>query len=160
MNLKPPPVDKGQAGLDEFRRNAKLYELSLTNRMSREFYRADLSKWQKLYATLAAKRELGSNAAIHFASLSSLCSDLLDQYGPEPPPKKRAPKTIASVRLVYPDFPDEVTHRLHFLEGPAARRQRSKDLASHAAFVFRQTSGTGRVLVSVGALQDDVRLAG
>jgi len=59
---------------------------------------------------------------------------------------------------VYPDFPDEVTHRLHFLEGSSARRQRSKDLVSHAAFVFRQTSGTGRVLVSVGTLQDDVRL--
>lgn len=158
MNLKPPPVDKGQPGLDEFRRNAKLYELSITNRMSREFYRADLSKWKKLYATLAAKREPGSNAAIHFASLSSLCGDLLDQYGPEPPPKKRAPKTTTSIRLVYPDFPDEVTHRLHFLEGPGARRQRANDLASHAAFVFRQTSGTGRVLVSVGTRQDDTRL--
>jgi hypothetical protein len=158
MNLKPPPVDKGQAGLDEFRKNAKLYELSLTNRMSREFYRADLSKWQKLYATLVEKREPGSNAAIHFASLSSLCGDLLDQYGPEPPPKKRAPKTTTSVRLVYPDFPNEVTHRLHFLEGPGARRQRAIELALHAAFVFRQTSGTGRVLVSVGTQQDDVRL--
>ncbi|WP_157063856.1 hypothetical protein [Phaeobacter sp. 11ANDIMAR09] len=158
MNLKPPPVDKGQAGLDEFRKKAKLYELSLTNRMSREFYRADLSKWKKLYATLADKREPGSNAAIHFAALSSLCSDLLDQYGPEPPPKKRAPKTTNSARLVYPDFPDEVTHRLHFLEGPGARRQRAIDLASHAAVVFRQTSGTGRVLVSVGTQQGDVRL--
>lgn len=158
MNLKPPPVDKGQVGLDEFRRNAKLYELSLTNRMSREFYRADLSKWQKLYATLAAKREPGSNAAIHFASLSLLCRDLLEQYGSEPPPKKRAPKTTTSAVLVYPDFPDEVTHRLHFLEGPGSRRQRANDLASHAAFVFRQTSGTGRVLVSVGTRQDDVRL--
>lgn len=158
MHLKPPPVDKGQAGLDEFRSNAKLYELSLTKRMSREFYRADLSKWQKLYATLAAKREPGSIAAVHFTSLSSLCCDLLDQFGPEPPPKKRAPKSATSVRLVYPEFPDEVTHRLHFLEGPAARRQRAKDLASHAAFVFRQTSGIGRVLVSVGTLQDDVRL--
>lgn len=158
MILKPPPVDKGQAGLDEFRQNAKLYELSLTNRMSREFYRADLSKWQKLYATLAAKREPGSNAAIHFASLSSLCSDLLDQYGPEPPPKKRASKKTTSARLVYPEFPDEITHRLHFLEGPTARRQRAKDLASHAAFVFRQASGTSRVLVSVGTLQNDVRL--
>ncbi len=158
MTLKPPPVDKGQAGLDEFRQNAKLYGLSLTNRISREFYRKDLSKWQKLYATLASKREPGSNAALHFASLSSLCCELLDQYGPEPPPKKRVAKTTTSVRLVYPSFPDEVTHRLHFLEGPAERRQRAKDLASHATFVFRQTSGTGRVLVSVGTLQIDARL--
>lgn len=122
--MKPPPVKEGQAGLDNFREKAKLHELSLTNRMSREFYRADLSKWQKLYVTLAAKREPGSDAAIHFASLSSLCGELLHQYGPEPPPKKRAPKSIAPVQLVYPVFPDEVTHRLHFLEGPGARRQR------------------------------------
>lgn len=158
MNIKPPPVEKGQVGLDEFREKAKLHELSLVNRMSRELYRADLSKWQKLYATLAAKREPGSNAATHFTSLSSLCGDLLDQYGAEPPPKKRAPKAFASVRLVYPEFPGDVTHRLHFLEGPGARRQRSIELATHAAFLWRQTSGTGRVLVSVGTRQDDVRL--
>lgn len=158
MKLKPPPIAKGQTGLDEFRRDAKLHEHSLTNRMSREFYRADLSKWQKLYATLAEKREPGSDAAIHFAALSSLCSDLLDQYGPEPPPKMRVPKTNTLARLVYPDFPDEVTHRLHFLEGPGARRQRATNLASHASFVFRQTSGTGRVLVSVGTRQGDIML--
>lgn len=158
MNLKPPPVNEGQAGLDKFRENAKLHELSLTSRMSREFYRADLSKWQKLYATLAVKREPGSDAAIHFASLSSLCGALLHQYGPEPPPKKRASKSIAPVQLVYPLFPDDITHRLHFLEGPRARRQRAIELASHAAFLSRQTSGTGRVLVSVGTRPDDVRL--
>lgn len=158
MNLKPPPVDKGQVGLEEFREKAKLHELSLTNRMSREFYRADLSKWQKLYATLAAKREPGSNVATHFASLSSLCGELLDQYGSEPPPKKRTPKEISLVRLAYPEFQDDVTHRLHFLEGPGARRQRAIAIASHAAFLSRQTSGTDRVLVSVGTRQDDVRL--
>jgi hypothetical protein len=158
MKLNPPAVAKGQAGLHEFRMNAKLFELSLTNRISREFYRADLLKWKRLYATLAAKREPGSSAAIHFASLSLLCSDLLDQFGSEPPPKKRAPKATTSVGLVYPDFPDEVTHRLHFLEGRGAPRQRANDLASHAAFVFRQTSATGRVLVSVGTRQDDTKL--
>ncbi|MEG6507990.1 hypothetical protein V6C03_03310 [Methyloligella sp. 2.7D] len=126
--------------------------------MSREFYRARLSKWQKLYTTLAAKRKPGSSAAIHFASFSSLCRDLLDQYGPEPPPKKRAQKAFASVRLVYPMFPDSVTHRLHFLEGPGARRKRAIELAAYSAFLSRQTSGTGRVLVSVGTSQDDVRL--
>ncbi len=158
MNLKPPLVDQGQVGIDEFRERAKLHELSLTNRISREFYRSDLSKWQKLYATLAGKREPGSKAAIHFAALSSMCGELLDQYGPEPPPKKLAPKTNTSVQLAYPDFPEEVTHRLHFLEGPGARRQRALELALHAAFVFRQTSGTGRVLVSVGTQRDDIRL--
>ncbi|MQB13209.1 hypothetical protein DXT96_25560 [Agrobacterium sp. ICMP 6402] len=158
MNLKPPPVDKGQAGLDEFREKAKLHELSLTNRMSREFYRADLSKWQKLYATLAAKREPGSNAASHFASLSMLCGELLDKYGFEPPSKKRTLKEFTSVRLVYPRFPDDVTHRLHFLEGPGARRRRAIDLASHATFLSQQISGAGHVLVSVGTRPDDVRL--
>lgn len=158
MHLKPPPVEKGQAGLDEFRERAKLHELSLTSRMSRNFYRADLSKWQKLYSTLATKRDPGSNAATHFTSLALLCEDLLAQFGPEPPPKARARKALSLVRLEYPDFPDDVTHRLHFLEGPGARRLRAIELASHAAFLARQTSGNGRVLVSVGTRQDDVRL--
>lgn len=158
MNMKPPPVDKGQVGLDQFREKAKLHELSLTNRMSREFYRTDLAKWQKLYATLAGKREPGSKAAFHFASVSSLCAELLDQFGPEPLPKKRAPSTFNSVRLEYPPFPDDITHRLHFLEGPGARRRRAVELASHAPFLSRQTSGTGRVLVSIGIRHDGIRL--
>lgn len=158
MNLKPPPVKKGQAGLDQFREQAKLYELSLTNRTSRAFYRADLSTWQKLYATLAKKRDSGSVEAAHFASLSLLCGELLDQYGPEPPPKKRLPKSFSAVQLVYPTFPDDITHRLHFLEGPSARRQRATELASHADYVSRQASGTGRVLVSVGTRSNEVRL--
>lgn len=158
MNLKPPPVDEGQTGLDQFREKAKIYELSLTNLGGREFYRSELAKWKKFYRKLAEKREQGSDAATHFASLSRLCGELLEQYGPEPPPKKRSPKPFTSIGLIYPDFPDVITHRLHFLEGASARRQRTVELASHADFISRQTSGTGRVLISVGTRSSEVRL--
>lgn len=104
MILKPAPPGKGDAGLDEFRTNAKLYEDTLRSRTWREFYRGDLAKWQKLYATLCAKREPGSPAATHFAKLSKLCGELLTEYGPEAPPKKRPPKTVVPVPLTYPDF--------------------------------------------------------
>lgn len=158
MILKPPPADKGQAGLDEFRQQAKLHEHSLTNRVFRDFYRADLARWQKFYATLAGKREPGSAAAIHYAAFSLLCGELLDEFGLEQPPKPRTPKEFNAVPLVYPEFPDDVTHRLHFLEGPGARRRRAIELASYAFVLSKQTSGTGQVLVSVGTCPEDVRL--
>lgn len=158
MILKPPPVEKGQAGLDEFREQAKLHEMSLTNRVRREFYRRDLTRWQKFYATLAVKRDTDSAPAIHYTALSALCGELLDEYGSEQQPKSRSPKEFDAVPLVYPEFPDDVTHRLHFLEGSTPRRQRAVELASHAAALWKQTSGTGRVLVSVGTRPADVRL--
>lgn len=158
MILKPPPAEKGQAGLDEFRQQAKLHEFSLTNRVSRDFYRQDLTRWQKFYATLAGKREPGSAAAIHYVAVSVLCGELLDQFGPEPPPKPRTPKEFDAVPLVYSEFPDDITHRLHFLEGSGARRQRAIELASHAAALSKQISGTGRVLVSVGTRPENVKL--
>jgi len=158
MLLKPPPPVAGDTGLQEFRIAAKLHEESLRNKASRELYRKDLARWQRLYATLAGKREAGSSAALHFKKLSSLCGELLDEYGPEPPPKKRSPKKFVFVPLKYPDFADEFTHRIHFLEGPGLRRQRAIALAGYAPAVSRQTSGRGRVLISVGVRQDQVRL--
>lgn len=158
MILKPPPPEKGDAGLETFRADAKLYEDTLKNRTSRALYRGDLSKWQKLYATLSVKRASGSPAATHFAKLSQLCGDLLAEYGPEAPPKKRRAKSVVPVPLTYPDFPDDITHRIHFLEGPGIRRQRAVDLATYAPAVSRQTSARGRVLVSVGMRKDRVRL--
>lgn len=158
MTLKPPSLSTGQAGLLAFREAVKLEEDTLRTRFSREFHRKDLGRWQKLYASLAAKREAGSPAAAHFSALSTLCGELLEEYGAEAPAKKRAPRTSAAVALTYPNFPDEITHRLHFLEGPALRRVRTVDLARHAAAVSRQTSGKGRVLVSVGVPARDVRL--
>lgn len=158
MILKPPPLEKGDAGLDEFRANAKLYEGTLRSRTWREFYRGDLAKWQKLYATLSAKREPGSPAARHFAKLSMLCGELHAEYGPEAPAKKRPPKTVVPVPLIYPDFPDEITHRIHFLEGPGIRRQRAVELAAYAPALSRQTSARGRILISIGVRKDQVRL--
>lgn len=156
MSLKPPPPEAGESGLLAFRKAVKLYEDTLTNTWDRQFHRKELARWQKLYATLAGKRAPGSHAAMHFASLSKLCGELLADYGPEPPPKKRAPKDFAATPLVYPNIPKEISHRLHFLEGPGLRRQRARQLAAHATFVYRQISGTGRVLVSVGVRRTEV----
>lgn len=158
MELKPPSPEEGEAGLQAFREAAKLHEDTLRSRMSRQFYRKDLAKWQKLYATLAGKRAAGSPAAVHFTRLSALCGELLTDYGPEAPPKKRVARDVTPVELTYPDFPDDITHRIHFLEGPGIRRQRAVELSAHAPGVSRQTSGRGRVLLSVGVRQDQVRL--
>ncbi|WP_411839877.1 hypothetical protein [Paracoccus sp. ME4] len=157
MLPKPPKVGSGQAGLDAFREQLKLYELSLSNRYRRGSYREDLATASKRYSTLARKREAGSEAARHFADLSALCDELLEAYGPEAPPKKRTPKPATTVRLTYPDFPEDHPYRLHFLEGPALRRQRAILLLEQAGFYSRQVSGTGRVLVSVGSRREDVR---
>lgn len=158
MILKPPPPETGDVGLAEFRAAAKLYEDTLRNRTYREFYRKDLAKWQKLYGTLAGKRAPGSAAAMHFARVSALCGELLAEYGPEAPPKKRPSKAVAPVPLKYPDFPEEITHRIHFLEGPGIRRQRAVELAAYAPAVSRQTSPRGRALISIGVRKDQVRL--
>jgi hypothetical protein len=60
VELRPPSPEEGDAGLQAFREAAKLHEDTLRSRMSREFYRKDLAKWQKLYTTLAGKRDAGS----------------------------------------------------------------------------------------------------
>lgn len=156
MGLNPPPPKAGKLGLFAFREAVKLHEETITNRRDRQFHRKELAKWQKLYATLAGKRDPGSQAAEHFANLSKLCGELLAEYGQEPPPKKRAPKAFNAAPLVYPSFPEEITHRLHFLEGPSLRRQRATQLADHAQFVSRQISGTGRTLLSVGVQRTEV----
>lgn len=156
MRLKPPPPEAGQPGLLAFREAVKLHEEAITNRWDRQFHRKELARWQKLYATLAGKRVPGSYAAQHFASLSKLCGELLVEYSQEPPPKKRAPKAFTAAPLFYPNFPDEITHRLHFLEGTSLRRQRATQLADHAEFVSRQVSGTGRTLLSVGVPRTEV----
>ena len=120
-------------------------------------HRKELSRWQKLYTTLATKRDSGSASSNHFTNVATLCGDLLTEYGQEPPPKKRAKKRFTPAPLTYPDFSDEITHRLHFLEGPGLRRQRAMALIDFGAVVSRQTSGSGRVLVSVGVPATEVR---
>lgn len=156
MGLKPPTLQAGKSGLLAFREAVKLHEETITNRWGRQFHRKELAKWHKLYATLACKRDPGSQAAEHFANLSILCGELLAEYGQEPPPKKRVSKAFKATPLVYPNFPAEITHRLHFLEGTSLRRQRAAQLADYAQFVSRQTSGRGRVLLSVGVKKTEV----
>jgi len=158
MHLKPPTSKEGDAGLESFRESLKLLQSSLKNRFDREFHREELARWKKYYLTLSAKHPNGSDRFIHYFKVSKLCGDLLDEYGPEPPPKKRASKPFQPAVLEYPAFPEAITHRIHFLEGPNIKRRRAAKLAEHAPFVSRQTSGTGRVLLSVGVASDDVQL--
>ncbi len=155
---KPPPIEAGDPGIAAFRQGVKLYEMTLRNRWSRQFHRKELARWQKLYATLARKRAADSAAAAHFSHLSALCGELLLEYGLEPTQKKRAPKAVATIPLTYPDFSDDITHRIHFLEGQGIRRQRAVELATHAPAVYKQTSDRGRVLVSVGVPKANIRL--
>jgi hypothetical protein len=157
MNLKPPPQKAGEAGLIAFREAVTLNEGSLTNRWARQLHRKELARWRKLYTTLAAKHEPGSASASHFTNVATLCGNLLTEYGPEPPPKKRTKERFTALPLAYPGFPDRITHRLHFLEGSGLRRQRAIALLKSGAFVSRQTSGSGRVLVSVGLAATEVR---
>lgn len=158
MTLKPPPPKAGEAGLIAFQEAVKLHAGSLTNRWAREFHRKELARWQKLYTTLAAKQEPGGASATHFTNIATLCGNLLAEYGQEPPLKKRAKKSFTPAPLTYPDFSSEITHRLHFLEGPGLRRQRAMALIDFGAVISRQTSGSGRVLVSVGVPAAEVRL--
>lgn len=158
MTLKPPPPKDGEAGLGAFRNAVKLYEVSLTNKWGREFHRKELARWQKLYTTLAGKNGTSSDSAIHFKNVAALCANLLAEYGQEPPPKPRAAKTVSKVPLTYPDFSDDLTHRLHFLEGPGIRRQRAMSMITSGVWVSRQSSGSGRILVSIGVPATEVRL--
>mmetsp|Transcript_22973 Transcript_22973/g.38689 ORF Transcript_22973/g.38689 Transcript_22973/m.38689 type:complete len:542 (-) Transcript_22973:4149-5774(-) len=158
MTLKPPSPKDGEAGLSDFREAVELTQKSLKNKFDREFHRKELSRWQKYYRTLSAKRPKDSDSAIHYAKLSEICGELLEDHGPEPPPKKRPPKTYTPGPLTYPEFPESITHRLHFLEGTGIRRRRAIKMSEHAPFVSRQKSGTGRILLSVGLPSDQVTL--
>lgn len=158
MPLKPPSPKDGETGLINFRETVKLTQKGLKNKFDREFHRKELSRWQKYYRTLSAKRPKDSDSAIHYDKLSKICGELLEEYGPEPPPKRRPTKAYTPAPLTYPAFPESTTHRLHFLEGTGIRRQRAIKMSEHAMFVSRQKSGTGRVLLSVGLLSDQVML--
>ena len=133
MILKPPPPEKGDAGLDAFRADAKLYEDTLKNRTWRALYRGDLAKWQKLYATLSCKREPGSPAATHFAKLSKLCGELLTEYGPEAPAPKRPAKTVVPVPFL-PAIAD------FYLTNPIARASKVMAECSALAHGTRQAA--------------------
>ncbi len=89
MVLKPPSPKEGDVGIDNFRQAVKLAEGSLKNKFDREFHRKELARWHKYYRTLSTKHPDGSDRARHYAKVSKLCGELLEEYGPEPPPKKR-----------------------------------------------------------------------
>jgi len=158
VSLKPPPPETGDKGLKEFREAVKLQEEVFKAKWERNFHRKDLARWEKLYRSLSKNRLPESPAAKHFEKLSRLCHNLLLEFGPEPPPKKRRKKAFVPVALTYPKFPDAHEHRLHFLDGPSLKRRRAVQLASYAASVSHQESDKGRTLISVDMPPEDIRL--
>ena len=49
-------------------------------------------------------------------------------YGPEAPVKRRRKADAPTAPLVYPDLPEELTYRVHFLERGSLKRERSAAL--------------------------------
>lgn len=59
-----------------------------------------------------------------------------------------------TVIMVYPELPDGMTHRAHFLEGGSLRRDKAASMAGYADVVSRQTAPNGDVLLSVAVRPD------
>ena len=127
----------------------ELHETTLRNRINRELYRKELRSKAKYYGTLAAKRPEGGEARVFYEALSEFLARQLEIYGPEAPVKRRRKADAPTAALVYPDFPEELTYRVHFLERGSLKRERSAALAKHADAISRQTAPNGDVLLSV-----------
>lgn len=158
MVPKVPKVQAGDHGLDAYRESLRLHEHSLRNRQFREFYRKDLTTRANLYGTLAQKRGPGSEEAAFFLKLSKLHWEELTRFGHEDDPKPRKPKTTSSVPLVYPDIPDQLSYRLHFIETGSLKREKAAVLAAYADYVHRQHAQNGDVLLSVAVTPAKVQL--
>lgn len=147
-----PKAPKWEAGLDalkSYKAALDLYETSLRSKTFREFYRKDLKASAKRYRTLADKRPEGSEARAFFLALSDILERQLDNFAPEPAPKKRPPKVVTGVPLEYPNIPDHLTLRCHFPEAGSLKRDKASAIARHAAFLSRQVAPSGDVLLSV-----------
>ena len=155
---KPPSPKEGNAGLKKFYDYMKLRESATKRRFDHEFNIKELSRWEKYYFTLSSKHPKESEKSNHYLKVSKLCRILIDEYGPISSPKKRPPKPFTPTPFKYPQFPDYITHRIHFMESPNIKRRRAARLAEHAPFISRQTSVKGRVLLSVGMTTNEVLL--
>ena len=149
MLPKPPRPSDGPSTLDTYREALKLHQATLRNRFEREFYRKELRAKASFYGTLAGKRSEGGEARAFYEVLSEFLARQLEAYGPEAPVKRRRKANVPTVPLVYPDLPEELSCRVHFLEHGSLKRERSAALAKHADAVSRQTTPNGDVLLSV-----------
>ena len=149
MLPKPPRPSDGPSALDAYGEVLELHETTLRNRIDREFYRKELRAKAKYYGTLAGKRPEGGDARAFYEALSKFLARQLEAYGSEAPVKRRRKADAPTAPLVYPDLPEELTYRVHFLERGSLKRERSAALAKHADAVSRQTAPNGDVLLSV-----------
>ncbi|MBY5551111.1 hypothetical protein HFO61_30670 [Rhizobium leguminosarum] len=60
--------------------------------------------------------------------------------------------------MTYPELPDEMTYRAHFLESGSLKRDKAVAIASYADATSRQTAPNGDVLLSVAFYPQNVRL--
>lgn len=157
MLPKPPRPSDGPSALDTYREVLELHATTLRNRISREHYRKELRAKAKYYGTLAGKRPEGDNARAFYEALSKFLALQLEAYGPEAPVKQRRKADAPTAPLVYPDLPEELTHRVHFLEHGSLKRERSAALAKHADAASTQTAPNGDVLLSVAVSPARVR---
>lgn len=157
MMPKAPKWEAGLDALESYKASLDLYETSLRSKTFREFYRKDLKASAKRYRSLADKRPEGSNARAFFLALSDLFGNQLESYGPEPAPKKRPPKVTTGVPLEYPDIPNDLTLRCHFLETGSLKRDKASAIARYAHFLFSQVAPSGDVLLSVAVEPAEAR---
>lgn len=155
---KVPKLQSGEAGIAAYKESLRLHEHSLRNRFAREFYRKELTARAKLYETLGKKRPPGTDAATFFHILSNLHWEELTRYASENPPKTRKKFEAPTARLNYPDFPECLVHRIHFLEKGSLKRERSAELALHADKISRQEAPNGDILLSVAVSSQNVQL--
>ncbi|OWO89154.1 hypothetical protein B5E41_30710 [Rhizobium esperanzae] len=60
--------------------------------------------------------------------------------------------------MSYPELPDDMTHRAHFLESGSLKRDKAVAIAAYADAHARQTAPNGNVLLSVALYPQNVRL--
>jgi hypothetical protein len=156
---KSPKWQEGLQALQEYKTRLDLHETSLGNKMFRAFYRDDLRSSAKRYLSLSRRRPDGSEAQKFFKALSALLEQQLVSYGEEPAPRRRAPALAkaGTVALRYPDIPDDLPLRVHFLESGSFKRERAAALAEHADHLSRQEAPTGEVLLSAAVSNENVR---
>lgn len=157
MIPKAPKWQDGLEAIKTYKKTLDLYETTIKANTFREFYRNDLDCSAKRYRTLAGKRAEGSQARRFYFELSTLFERQLANYGTEPPTKLRPSKASESAALIYPDIPDELTLRVHFLATGSTKREKAAAMATYADHLAKQIAPSGDVFISAAVGHEGVR---
>jgi hypothetical protein len=124
-----PHVPKIDA-LHQEKMNELLEHLSvLSHRASRDVFRRELRRNARFYATLSRKHPIGSAKRKNYRQLSLVHQEVLAVSGEEAPPKPR--RTRPRTSISYPDLPEALPLRVHFLAEGSLRRERAVALGRH-----------------------------